>query len=63
MEITRLVYKTMDGFADIVGLGDDAVYAGGMVVATKGGSMLQLAGIGLTKDQAIELAKLAMARL
>ncbi|HYO44955.1 MAG TPA: hypothetical protein VES19_17285 [Candidatus Limnocylindrales bacterium] len=63
MEIMRLVYKSMDGFADIPGLGDDAVYAGGMVVAVKGGSMLQIAGIGLTKDQAIELAKLAIGRL
>lgn len=63
MEITRLLYQTFDDYADIPGLGDDALYGAGMVTAMKDGSMLQVAGLGLSKEQAIELAKVAIARL
>ena len=63
MEISRLVYKSFDDYAETPGLGEDAFYGAGMLFAIKNGSMLQVAGLNMDKEQAIELAKLALARL
>ena len=63
MEISRLVYKSFDDYADIPGLGEDAFYGAGMLFAIKNGLMLQVAGLNLDKEKANELARLAMARL
>jgi hypothetical protein len=63
MEISRLVYKSFDDYAEIPGLGEDAFYGAGMLFAIKNGSMLQVAGLNLDKAKATELAKLALARM
>ena len=63
LDISKLAYKAFGDVEDIPGLGDGAVFAAGMVVAIKNGSMLQLAGFGLDKQKTIDLAKLALARL
>lgn len=63
MEISRLVYKPLDDYADILGLGEGAFYGAGMLFAIMYGSMLQVAVLNLDKKKANELAKLAMARL
>jgi hypothetical protein len=63
LDLSKLAYKGFDDYAEIPGLGDSALYAAGMVTAIKDGSMLQVAAFNLDKDKAIELAKLAMARL
>jgi hypothetical protein len=63
LDISKLAYKAFGDVEDIPGLGDGAVFAAGMVVAIKNGSMLQLTGFGLDKQKTIDLAKLALARL
>jgi len=63
LDLSRLAFKAFDDYADVPGLGDDALYAAGMVTAVKNGSLLQVAGLGLDKEKAIALAKLALARL
>ena len=63
LDISRLAFKAFDDYADIQGLGDDALYAAGMVTAIKNGSLLQVAAFGLPKEKATDLAKLALARL
>jgi hypothetical protein len=63
MEISRLVYKSFDDYAEVPGLGEDAFFGAGMLFAIKNGSMLQVAGLNLDKEKATELAKLALARL
>jgi hypothetical protein len=63
MEISRLVYKSFDDYAEIPGLGEDAFYGAGMLFAIKNGSMLQVAGLNMDKEKSMELAKLALARL
>ena len=63
LDISRLVYKALGDVEEIPGLGDGAIYGAGMVTAIKNGSMLQLAPFGPDKEKAIELAKLALARL
>jgi hypothetical protein len=63
LDISRLASKAFDDYADIEGLGDGALYAAGMVTAIKNGSMLQVAAFGLPKEKAIDLARLALARL
>lgn len=44
-------------------MGDGALYGAGMAFLIKNGSMLQVAGFGLSREQAIDLAKAALARL
>ena len=53
----------MGDFEDIPGLGDGAIFGGGMVTAIKNGSMLQLFALNMDKQKAIDLARLALARL
>jgi hypothetical protein len=63
LDITRLVFGGYDDYADIPGMGDGALYGAGMAFVIKNGSMLQVAGFGLSKEQTIDLAKAALARL
>ena len=63
MEISRMVQKAFGDVTDIPGLGDDAFYGSGTLLAIKNGSMLQLFGLNLDKETATALAKLAVARL
>lgn len=63
LDISKLAYKAFGDVEDVPGLGDAAIYGAGMVTAIKNGSMLQVAGLGLDKQEAIDLAKLALARL
>ncbi len=65
-EQLALFKVAMKGFGDVVdvpGLGDGAVYVAGFLVATKGGSMVQVYATALTQDQVIALGKLAVAKL
>jgi hypothetical protein len=63
MELSRLVQKSFGEVKDIPGLGDDAFYGSGTVLAVKNGSMLQLFTLNMDQEKATELAKLALARL
>lgn len=63
LDVSRLAYKSFGDVEEIPGLGDGAIFAAGMVTAIKNGSLLQLAAFGLDKEKAIDLAKLALARL
>ena len=63
MELSRMVQKAFGDVTDIPGLGDDAFYGSGTLLAVKNGSMLQLFALNMDKETATELAKLAMARL
>jgi hypothetical protein len=63
LDLSKLAYKAFGDVEEIPGLGDGAIFGAGMVTAIKNGSMLQLAGLGLDKQKAIDLAKLALARL
>lgn len=63
IDIARLAYKAFGDYVEIEGLGDVALYAASMATAIKDGLILQVAAFNMDKDRAIELAKLAMARL
>ena len=63
LDLDRLAFKGFADYAEVPGLGDGAIFAAGMVTPIKNGSMRQLAAFNLDKQKAIDLARLALARL